>query len=120
MKTSLLFILFISTLIYFTQESCTKDKTTNPTTSTCDSIPVSYATDIEPVLKSRCTSCHGGTSPNLETVDKVKAAIENSNLICTIEQTSCTGSKAMPQGSAKLADSIIQKFKTWKCKNYPN
>ncbi len=120
MKSSLLFILSISAMIYFTQASCTKDKTTNPTTNTCDSVNVTYTADIQPILKSKCTVCHGGTSPNLETLDKAKAAIENSNLICTLEQTSCTGNKAMPQGGAKLDDSIIQKFKTWKCKNYPN
>lgn len=98
-------------------ESCTKDKTLSSNTALCDTASITYTSHIEPVMQVYCQVCHGGSKPQLESYEQVVDATKNGNLICSINWTnSC---RTMPDNGAKLPDSVIKFFDTWKCKNYP-
>jgi hypothetical protein len=76
---------------------------------------VSYAKDIAPLLKSNCTSCHGGSAPSsgidLTTYDKVKA---NASLASSQIQRG-----SMPPGGP-LPAADKQLFAAWVSAGAPN
>lgn len=117
------YFVFVITLSLFVAvfigsfESCTKDKTLVGNTTLCDSANITYTTHIEPVLLNNCQICHGGYKPKLESYEQVVDAAKNGNLYCSINWTN--GCRTMPEKSAKLPDSVLKFFDTWKCKNYP-
>ncbi len=87
---------------------------TNPNT-VCDTVAVSYAAAVKPIIDAKCKGCHSGTVPQgnlrLTTHAEVKTASVSGKLIGTIEHR--TGFSKMPQGGAKLSDCAIQKIKSW-------
>jgi hypothetical protein len=76
---------------------------------------VSYAKDIEPLLKSNCTSCHGGSSPSagidLSSYSKVKA---NASAASSVIQRG-----SMPPGGP-LSTANKQLFAAWVSAGTPN
>ncbi len=76
---------------------------------------VSYAKDIEPLLKSNCTSCHGGSSPtagiDLSSYAKVKA---NASAASSVIQRG-----SMPP-NGPLSTANKQLFAAWVSAGAPN
>jgi hypothetical protein len=76
---------------------------------------VSYTKDIQPLLKSNCTGCHGGSNPSagidLSTYAKVKANASSSNSV--IQRGSMP-----PNGPLSTADK--QLFAAWVSAGAPN
>jgi len=100
--------------------SCSKSneasfKNSSGGTGNCDTVNMTFAADIVPILQANCYSCHGnGLSQNgvsLDSYDQVKVQADNGNLINVI--THAPGYPAMPQGAPKLADCTINKIKDW-------
>ena len=95
--------------------ACNKDKAIEPTpvsdvviTNDCPDT-ISYASQIEPMMNQYCISCHSGGnsgfSPDLTNYSSVSS---HANAVLSSIQ-----SGYMPQGSPKLADSLIQQFQCW-------
>lgn len=100
--------------------SCAKEneaslKARDGITDHCDTVNMTYTTDILPILEANCYSCHGnGLSQNgvsLDTYDKVKEQAENGNLLHVIMHA--PGYPPMPQDAPKLSDCTINKIKDW-------
>jgi cytochrome c553 len=83
--------------------------------TTCDTVNMKYAANVQPILSANCYSCHGNGSANggisLDTYAKVLTQVNNGNLIGTI--THASGYPAMPQGGNKLSDCNINTIKDW-------
>jgi hypothetical protein len=82
-------------------------------TNQCDTLNMSFQTDVNPVITASCLGCHGNAGAafgiNLEGYDNVKK--NSANMLKTIEQK--PGVPPMPQGSAKLSDCTINKINAW-------
>lgn len=88
----------------------------------CNLEEISFALDIEPVLSSRCRSCHDAPSPSgsilLENYDDVLVQVDNGLLLCTIQhQNDCS---PMPKNSAALDACTIDKIVAWVDAGAPN
>src|SRR4051812_39550980 len=88
--------------------------TTTPPPS-CDTVNMTYSTDIQPILQANCYSCHGNGNIEggitLDTYPSVKNVSEGGELIGTI--THAAGYPPMPDGGGKLSDCDINKIKDW-------
>jgi hypothetical protein len=107
MKKLLLFIVFATTIVLFTQCRSTKSAT--------GSKKLTYVADIQPIMAGKCTPCHfpdkGGRVQALNSYASVKDHIDD--IIRRIELT--PGEKGyMPFKKPKLSDSTINVFKQWK------
>lgn len=82
---------------------------------TCDTTAVSYANAIEPILATRCTKCHAGSSPsgniNLEIFEGVSQVASDGRLVGAISHAE--GFSAMPKGEGKLPACDIEKITAW-------
>ena len=94
---------------------------------TCDTISVSYTTDIVPIMNSKCSysGCHAGSNAAggiaLETYAGVKAYIDDqkSRFISSIIWDG--NASTMPKGaSSKMIDCNINTIKAWINSGYPN
>ena len=106
--------------------SCTKDKAQQPLSVICtgvDSATNTYNLQIKPILDGNCgySGCHSTATASsnviLDNYADSKAAFQNKDALCTITQTG--GCLPMPQGSAKLADSLITYVQCWSERGYP-
>lgn len=92
--------------------------------NTCsDTVNVAYTTTIVTILKSRCTTCHytGATNAGnviLDTYAGVKNAVDNLNLLSSIEQNGNV--EAMPKGGGKLDNCQLAAFSKWIASGAPN
>jgi hypothetical protein len=82
----------------------------------CDANTVgTFATDVLPLLNSRCNNCHGGSFPSgnidLTTYNKVMPYVTDGSLLGSVKHAS--GFVAMPKNSGKLSACDIQKIETW-------
>ena len=86
---------------------------------TCEPEKASFSTDILPIIRNRCTSCHGGSNPeyglNYEThggilVSVIAGKPESSDIYKTITYALGSG---MPKNQEKLSDCDIQKIRNW-------
>ena len=72
--------------------------------------PVSYQTDISPIITSRCINCHSGNAPQggllVQSYDQVRNATENGILIQRINDPSehMTATGFMPASPRALCD----------------
>jgi hypothetical protein len=116
MKKLIIFLLFICTITYMV--SCTSSTyeeisapVTNPT----------YAVNVEPVIKAKCTGCHsGGQSPNLTTYQNVKNATQNGDLICRIDQTPGVACGRVMPPSGSMSKQTIDMIILWQTQGYAN
>ena len=79
-----------------------KNVTCNNNTS-CDSVNVSYAQTVKPLLDNQCVSCHSSVSTNgvfLYDYTQVLINVNNGKLAGSINHSN--GFSAMPQGGAKF------------------
>ena len=79
-----------------------------------DTVKISYATHLKPILEYNCVGCHSSASASgnvkLDSYANVKVNADNGKLYGSIAQLS--GYVAMPVGS-KLSDCQIKAFKLW-------
>ncbi len=102
-------------LIVFLQ-SCTYDKEMLVPATTCpDTVNVSFAGSIQPLLRANCFSCHGNGSNlgnvSLDTYDEVKALAASGRLLGSISHLA--GFAPMPAGADKLDDCSINAVRIW-------
>ena len=73
--------------------SCEKDEVVKvqPPPSDCDTVNITFALNIEPVIKERCEGCHSNSAQsagvNLEGYDNIKNHALNGSLVSSIEGT---------------------------------
>lgn len=114
MKKLLIPFSFLLSLVII---GCAKDKTPEPTpvvVDICDSIPKSFATDVQPIFNDNCVVCHNSSNnqangQSWETHAEISANIES--ILTAINHES--GKTPMPYQSAKLSDSLIQVIECW-------
>jgi len=87
----------------------------DPDAGACDTVNVSYAQTIAPVIEAHCKGCHSGSAPSggidLASWQGVKTVALNGKLYGAISWAS--GAPKMPQGGNKLPDCTIAQFKSW-------
>jgi hypothetical protein len=93
-----------------------KEEEVYPTVkSGCDTLSVTYSQTIAPLMKSQCTSCHGGSSPSagigLDSYEKVKKVADNGKLYGSINHS--PSYSPMPKGKDKLPECQIILLKKW-------
>ena len=75
--------------------------------------PVSYQTDISPIVSSRCINCHSGNAPQggllLQTYNQVRNSTENGSLIQRINDPAdpMPASGLMPVSTRELFDKWV-------------
>ena len=97
-------------------QSCTYDKEMLVQPATCpDTVNVSFAAKVRPLLQANCFSCHGNGSSHggisLDTYEQVKQVAISGRLVGSISHSS--GFAPMPQGAGKLNDCNIIAVSTW-------
>ncbi len=96
-------------------------KNNSCTDQSCDSVNVSFAGNIFPIIKNSCTGCHSGNNPGsgikLTTYAEITAIANNGKLSGTIKHLS--GFKPMPTG-LRLSNCDIAKINTWIYNGTPN
>jgi hypothetical protein len=113
MKKVIFFMSFTLTLFLV---QCKKD-TVDTTTTTCTGATPTYTNTIKTIMDRSCATpgCHNATTKSngydLSTYTGTSAGASNAAFLGAIRHTS--GFKAMPQGAAKLTDSLITKVACW-------
>ena len=98
-------------------QSCYYDNAEDlyPQPPACDTINVSYADDVWPIINANCTGCHSGGAPAgniyLDNYDNIVIAADNGSLLGTIRHES--GYSPMPKGGTKLSDCNISIIEKW-------
>jgi hypothetical protein len=95
---------------------CTYDKEAlAPQASCLPAADVSFSTDVQPILRASCFSCHGNGSSfgnvSLQTYDDVKALVTDGRLVGSISHS--PGFDPMPPGAPKLNECNIDEITTW-------
>lgn len=109
---------FLSSCYYDSQENL------YPTlTDSCsDTTNVTYSGTIVPILGSRCTTCHSGSSPSgnirLDNYAGVMVVVNNKKLLGSIKQDGTA--IAMPQSGGKLDNCKIIAVSKWINAGAPN
>ena len=93
----------------------------------CDTVSVSYANDIVPIVSSKCSnpSCHAGVNAAagipLETYAGVKAYLDADKALFISSIIWDGNASNMPKGaSAKMSDCNIKTIRAWINNGYPN
>lgn len=100
-------------IVYLTITACTKDKVQPaPIDATCTDT-ISFANDILPIMENNCTSCHDANNPSggYDLSNYAGVTQNTGKVLGSIRQDGSASS--MPQGSDKIADSLIQKVNCW-------
>jgi uncharacterized membrane protein len=83
--------------------------------NSCDTISVSYAADIQPILNTYCVTCHGSSNPNggvsLNTYERVQQVANSGKLYGVISWAS--GFIKMPLGGNQVPGCDIEKIGAW-------
>jgi hypothetical protein len=113
MKFKLITVCICFATIFF---ACKKAAT--PTTYTCTGIvAATYTKDIKPIMDASCATsgCHSASKKaagyDFSTYESVKSHNGHNSFMGSMQHLS--GYDAMPKGSAKLSDSILQKISCW-------
>ena len=124
MRRNINFSAAIAILIMFFF-GCSKgheDLLQSQTSGGCDTVNVSYQTDVAPIVSSNCYSCHGNGEinggVNLDGYDNLKKQAENGSLVGAI--THADGYTPMPLDQPKLSDCDINIITAWVNAGSPN
>ena len=108
--------------------SCTKSSADEQTAvtppGTCDTVNMKYATDVLPILESRCFGCHGNGNTggsggiNLDGYNNLLPYITSGSVKGNI--THASGFVGMPYGEPKMDDCTINKILDWINQGAPN
>ncbi len=84
----------------------------------CDTINVTYATQVVAIVNAQCNSCHGAATASslgagivLSSYSSMKPYITNGSLLNSILQNG--KASPMPKNSAKLASCSINQIQAW-------
>lgn len=81
----------------------------------CDTLSVSFANDIQPILSTYCLGCHSGSFPQggiqLSGHANVLTQVNSGRLLGAVSHAS--GFSPMPQGQAKLSNCNIALIRNW-------
>ena len=95
--------------------------------TTCDTITVSYATDIVPIFSAKCSTpgCHAGVNAAagipLETHAGVKGFLDTDKALFISSIIWDGNASNMPKGSStKMSDCNINTIRAWINAGYPN
>ena len=100
--------------------SCYKDNEEDlyPNVSDCDTVSISYAQDVKPIVESFCLACHSEANSaslasgiNLEGYDNIITIVESGTFLSSIEQDG--SASFMPKNANKLADCNIAIIRNW-------
>ena len=102
--------------VFVLLQSCTYDKAMLVPLANCpDTVNVSFAAKVRPLLQANCFSCHGnGASEgniSLDSYDQVKQVAISGRLLGSISHSQ--GFAPMPLGASKLNDCNIIAVNTW-------
>jgi hypothetical protein len=88
----------------------------------CDTVNVTFAGTIWPIIQNTCLGCHSGSSPggniSLGNYDQVVVIANNGKLMGSV--THASGYKPMPQNGNKLSDCNIKQLQIWINNGTPN
>jgi len=110
--------MYIVGVIALLATGCSWDnlETLLPDTAQCDTLEVSFSSDVVPILTSNCYGCHSNANApdfanglNLEDYEDVLA--NSARIIGAINHDS--GFFPMPPGSEKLDNCKIETFEAW-------
>ncbi len=118
-------ILVVQFIILLFSSGCYYDKYNKlyppGSSSGCDSINVTYSSNITTILSNYCQGCHNALTASggivLDNYSQVKTYVTNGKLIGSVKQLS--GYISMPPG-AKLSDCDIAKLQKWVNDGSPN
>jgi hypothetical protein len=81
----------------------------------CDTLAVSFAADIQPIISTHCLGCHSGSAPSggiaLSNHQQVLVTANNGKLLGSVSHA--PSFSPMPQGQAKLDDCKIALIRNW-------
>ena len=92
------------------------EETFYPEAENCDTLDVSYAMDIVPVLANNCYSCHSNANaPDFGSGNAFEdhADVSVSSLLIVKVINHLEGVPAMPKNSDKLDDCTISMIESW-------
>jgi len=110
-------ILICITIIGLSLESCWYDSEEHlyPNPPACDTLNVSYISDVNPILQNRCYVCHGNNNTisvyEFEGFQDWLNFVEKGKLLGAIKREG--GFLAMPQGADKMPDCEINILEAW-------
>lgn len=86
------------------------------TENSCDTVSVSYASNVRPIFQLHCLGCHTGSAASgggisFDTYNQVATYANNGFLVGAI--THQPGFTAMPSGQPKLSDCKIATIRNW-------
>lgn len=119
MKKSFLVLSVMASAFAF--YACSKDSgtpTTPPPPPPPSGATASFATDINPVVSTKCTGCHSGNFPSAG-LSLTSHAVISANIGKIVNRIQGVGS-LMPQGGPALDAATINKFKAWQTAGVPN
>jgi hypothetical protein len=110
---------FILSIIVCLFQACYYDKAdmiTKINNSACDTINVSFAAKVQPIIINNCTNgCHTGTSASagipLDNYTQISSIANSNKLLGVIKHT--VGFSPMPKGGGKLSDCNIALINAW-------
>ena len=115
MKQLKIFILNVF-ILFLLFSSCTYNNEVDyfkVSTNQCDTINMSFQTNVYPVINTNCVNCHGNSGAsghiNLEGYSNVKTNL--TVMMKAIKHQ--TGVPPMPLNAAKLSDCDINKISAW-------
>jgi mono/diheme cytochrome c family protein len=89
----------------------------------CDTVSVSYETDIKQIFNSNCNECHSGTAAPSVQLNNYEATQTylNTNKAKFLSSITWDGNASnMPQSSTKMSDCNINTIRAWINAGYPN
>jgi hypothetical protein len=111
-KLSLVFIIGVMLL-----SSCYYDNYDDLATApnACDTLDMSYTSNVSPIMTDNCVSCHSGGAPAgnipLETYSEVKVQADNGKLLGSIKHEA--GYSPMPKNQSQLSECDVNKIEAW-------
>ncbi|MEM6344020.1 MAG: hypothetical protein AAF927_09070 [Bacteroidota bacterium] len=86
-----------------------------PVAPDCDSLNVSYATTIVPLLQQHCTGCHSGGSPSggVALVEHADVQVWAQNGALYGSMAHIDGFSPMPSSTLRLPDCDLGQVKNW-------
>jgi mono/diheme cytochrome c family protein len=114
-------LVLAATLLFF---YCTSDNIEDFTgnINDCDTLQVSYANHIAPVMAASCNACHSAAAPlggvNTSDFSGLSLVAANGKLKGAVNHQ--PGFSPMPQGQPKLDSCTLKRINAWINQGFPN